>query len=134
MASIEDGGQHVLGLLVQARELLGVRARDPCGGVPETIAAGILADGSEDLRDGALNARQVELRAHQDQPGQAVPGSGGEPYGRPKSGVSGAPSVPRPYDWDWPLPVPGSSLLAAAIRASSLGVWTGGRSEGRRLP
>src|SRR5690348_9546405 len=134
---VEDGGEHVLRALPQPGELLGVGPRDPRRGVAQAVALRVLADREQDLPDRALDARQVEVAA------DPIPGTGGigvlrhpSPLGTSSWG-SAEPAGLKPKDWPLagsaalPVPLP---LPSAAARASSLGDWIGGRSEGSRLP
>jgi hypothetical protein len=61
VVQVELGGQDVLGILVQAREDLGVSLGNTLRRIHQTTAIRVLAHGNEDLADGRLNAGAVDL-------------------------------------------------------------------------
>jgi hypothetical protein len=57
----EDGLEVAPGVDVQARHQLAVGAGDAVGGLDEPLAVGVFAHGQQDLADGPLDARDVDL-------------------------------------------------------------------------
>ena len=58
---VEGGGEHVLGTLAQTRRQLGVGPGDARRGVVQALPLRVLTDREEQLADGGLGARVVEL-------------------------------------------------------------------------
>src|SRR5690348_5112503 len=113
---VEDGGEHVLRVLPQPGELLGVGPGHPGGGVAQAVALRVLADREQDLPDRALDARRVELAAG------LGPLAGGLRCGRQWVSLGSSPpgtswGSPRPPGLkpkgDWPLA--GSVTLPEAL-------------------
>jgi hypothetical protein len=61
VAEVEGGAEHLVRLLPHAAGGLGVRPGDPGGGVTQTVALRVLADGVEQLADRRLDPLVVEL-------------------------------------------------------------------------
>src|ERR1035438_4136230 len=128
VVGVEHGGQDVLSPLAQPGELLREGPGDPGRGVPQPVPLRVLADGEQDLLHRALDTCGVEVGAQRFSPDE--PPWPWLPFGGWPGAEPGPPSGPA-----WPLPADGWSLTsAAAVRASSLGVSTGGRADGSRLP
>jgi hypothetical protein len=56
----EDGTEMGAGIFAEAGEKLGVGAGDAGGGLGETFAVGVFADGQEDFTNRALDARVID--------------------------------------------------------------------------
>ena len=57
---VEDRGEHVLRMLVQPRELLGVGARDPAGRVLDAVSVRILPDREQYLPNRPLDPLEID--------------------------------------------------------------------------
>ncbi len=64
VAGVEDRGEHVLRMLVQPRELLGVGARDPAGSVPDAVSIRIFSDREQYLAYRPLDPPEIYWLAH----------------------------------------------------------------------
>src|SRR5215469_15375998 len=93
VAGVEYRAEHVLGLLPQPSELLGISPGHAGRGVTQAVSLGILADGVEDLAHRTLDAGLVDV-AGIALFGQRIPPAAGppaEPPGAPSSGPCGEP-------------------------------------------
>ena len=128
VVGVEHGAQHVLRVLGQPGELFRVGTGHPRRGIDQPVPVRVLPDSKEDFPYSPLDPRQVYRLGQSGSPGTAS--------SEPNGSAGGVPPPSEAAPLDWPLPVPGVRSLPseAAVRASSLGVSTGGRSEGSRLP
>ncbi len=145
MVGFEGGGEHPVGFDAQPGEELGIGAGDPGGSAAQPVAVRVLPDRDEDFPNRGFDAGQVDDLVDRnatepavDQPGceivqlgevivrlgdRAVVGGGAQRA--PSPAVASLASTVPAVAW---------SLADARCEVSSLGVSTGGRSEGRRLP